>query len=247
MGDIMKLAGKTVLVVGGGTGVGQGIALALANEGCRVAVAGRREDKLKEVASRHRGSTPVLTHPCDVADRKSVEKLFDWADKQLGPLDIVVNSAGMNVRKRTFADMLPEEWDQVLGVNATGAFNCLWFALQRMRKRGEGLNINIVSIAGKRGSKMAGVAYSASKFCMAALGTIAWADEAKNGVRVTNIHPGEVDTEILSQRPTPPTPEARAKMLQPEDLAAAVVMIASLPPRAHVPELIMKPLVQDYV
>ena len=97
---------------------GPGIALALGAEGCRVAIAGRREDKLKEVAALHKGSTPVLTHPCDVADRKSVEKLFEWADKQLGQLDIMVNSAGINVRKRTFADMLPEEFDQVLGVNA---------------------------------------------------------------------------------------------------------------------------------
>jgi NAD(P)-dependent dehydrogenase (short-subunit alcohol dehydrogenase family) len=243
----MKLAGKTALVIGGGTGVGQGIALALAAEGCRVAIAGRREDKLKEVAALHKGSTQVLMHPCDVADRKSVEKLFEWADKQLGQLDIMVNSAGINVRKRTFADMLPEEFDQVLGVNAVGAFNCLWYALHRMRKRGEGLIINISSIAGKRGSRLGGVAYSASKFCMTALGTVAWADEAKNGIRVTNIYPGEVDTPILANRPTPPTPEARAKMLQPEDLAAAVVMVACLPPRAHVPELIMKPLVQDYV
>jgi NAD(P)-dependent dehydrogenase (short-subunit alcohol dehydrogenase family) len=243
----MQLAGKTVLVIGGGTGVGQGVSLALAAEGCRVAIAGRREDKLKEVAALHKGSTPILTHGCDVADRKTVEKLFDWVDKQLSPLDIVVNCAGMNVPKRTFADMLPEQWDEVLGVNATGAFNVLWYSLHRMRKRGEGLIINISSIAGKRGSRLGGVAYSASKFAMTALGTIAWADEAKNGIRVTNIYPGEVDTPILANRPVPPTPEARSKMLQPEDLAAAVIMIAKLPPRAHVPELIMKPLVQDYV
>lgn len=243
----MKLAGKMALVIGGGTGVGQGVALALAAEGCKVAIAGRREDKLKEVASLHKGSTPILAHACDVADRKSVTDLFAWADKQLGTLDIVVNSAGVNVKHRTFADLTPEEFDQVFSTNVTGAFNCLQAALERMRPRRDGLIINIVSIAGKRGSKLGGVAYSASKFAMNALGTVAWADEAKNGIRVTNIHPGEVDTPILANRPTPPTAEARAKMLQPEDLGAAVVMIASLPPRAHVPELIMKPLVQDYV
>ncbi|HUY92862.1 MAG TPA: SDR family NAD(P)-dependent oxidoreductase, partial [Pirellulales bacterium] len=74
----MKLQGKTALVTGGATGIGLGIAIALAEEGCRVAIAGRREDKLREAAARYKGQPPLLTHAADVGDSKSVEELFRW-------------------------------------------------------------------------------------------------------------------------------------------------------------------------
>ena len=81
---------------------------------------------------------------------------------------------------------------------------------------------------------------------MAGLGTAVSLEEAKNGIRVTNIYPGEVDTPILDERPTPVTAEHRARILQPEDIAAAVLMVAELPPRAHVPELVIKPTLQEF-
>ena len=82
---------------------------------------------------------------------------------------------------------------------------------------------------------------------MTALGTAVGNEEAANGIRVTNIYPGEVNTSILDQRATPPSPEQRAKMVQPQDIADVVLTICSLPARAHVPELVIKPLVQEYV
>jgi NADP-dependent 3-hydroxy acid dehydrogenase YdfG len=145
------------------------------------------------------------------------------------------------------AEMRPEQWDQVLAANATGAYNCTHAVLPQMRARRDGLIINISSIAGKRASALGGVAYAASKFAMAALGTAVANEENKNGIRVTNVYPGEVNTPILDNRPTPVSDEHKAAILQPEDVAALVVTIACLPPRAHVAELIIKPTRQEYV
>jgi NAD(P)-dependent dehydrogenase (short-subunit alcohol dehydrogenase family) len=242
----MKLSGKTALVTGGGTGIGEGIALALATEGCRVAIAGRREDKLRQVAARSKSGPPMLIHPVDVADRSSVEELFRWAEAELGQIDILVNSAGVNFPRRTMADMVPETWDTIMAINSSGVYDCIRCVLPDMRKRHDGLIVNICSIAGRRASMLAGVAYSASKFAVSALSTAVALEEAKHGIRVTSICPGEVETPILDGRPVQPTAEHRATMLQPEDVAAAVLMVACLPPRAHVAEMIIKPTVQDY-
>jgi NADP-dependent 3-hydroxy acid dehydrogenase YdfG len=237
---------KSALITGGATGIGYGIAVALADEGCRVAIAGRREEKLREAAGKYRGESRLLMHTVDIADRASVARLFQWAAAELGPIDILVNGAGLNIVHRTVAETTPEEWDRLVAINATGAFNCLQAVLPQMRERGDGLVINISSIAGKRALKLGGVAYCASKFAMTALGTFAALEDGKNGIRVTNIYPGEVDTPILENRPVPITPEHRARILQPEDVATAVVMIAKLPPRAHVSEMVIKPTMQEF-
>lgn len=241
------LAGKTALVTGGATGIGWGIARALAAAGCRVAIAGRREEALRAAAAQWTGSPAVETRTVDVANRASVRDLFAWAEATLGQLDILVNSAGTNIKTRSLGEMAPEQWDEVMAINATGVYNCLYYALPGMRRRQDGVIVNINSISGKRAAPLGGVAYDASKFACTALGTAAWNEEGPNGIRITNVYPGEVDTPILEKRPQPVSAERRANMLLPEDLGAMVVAIASLPKRAHVPELVIKPLAQDYI
>ena len=242
----MRLAGKTAVITGGATGIGQAIATAFAREGCRVAIAGRREDMLRQAAAAWHGEPPILTHAVDVADRQSVFELFRWAEKTWGKIDILVNNAGINTPKRTMADMPPETWDEVMRINATGTYNCIYAVLPGMRQRKDGLIINMDSISGQRASVLGGVAYCASKFAMTALGTAVALEEGKNGIRVTCICPGEVDTPLLDGRPTPVGAEHRAKILQAEDIAAAALMVACLPPRAHVHELVIKPTCQEY-
>jgi NAD(P)-dependent dehydrogenase (short-subunit alcohol dehydrogenase family) len=242
-----KLANRTALVTGGGSGIGLGTALALAREGCRVAITGRRADVLAQAAATWKGSPAILHHPCDVADRSSVEKLFAWADKQLGRIDILVNSAGVNIKNRLMANMEPPDWDRVLAINASGVYHCMYAVLPQMRARRDGLIVNISSISGKRAAALGGVAYNASKFAVAALSTSVANEECQNNIRITSIFPGEVDTPILEHRPQPVSAERRAKMLLPEDVADLVVALAKLPPRAHVPELIIKPTVAEYV
>ena len=242
----MRLAGKTALITGGATGIGQAIALAFAGEGCQVAIAGRRADKLREAAAAWQGKLKILTHEVDVADRASVAELFHWAEKTLSRIDILVNNAGINTPKRTMADMPPETWDEVLAINATGAYNCMHAVLDGMRARKDGLIINMDSISGMRASVLGGVAYCAAKFAMTALGSVVALEEGKNGIRVTSICPGEVDTPLLEGRATPLSAEHRARILRASDVADAVVMVACLPPRAHVHELVIKPTWQEY-
>jgi NAD(P)-dependent dehydrogenase (short-subunit alcohol dehydrogenase family) len=242
----MSLKGKTALVTGGGTGIGLGVAVALAEAGCRVAIAGRRTEVLDAAIAATKSDPPMIGHAVDVADRASVAALFRWAEKSLGQIDILVNSAGVNIRRRSMADMPPEEWDRVMAINSTGVYNCMREVLPGMAARGDGLVITISSISGLRASMLGGTAYSASKFAASALCTAVALEYGKQGVRVTNICPGEVDTPILEQRPHPVSDEHRARILQPEDVGAAAVMIASLPARAHIPELIIKPTWQDF-
>jgi NADP-dependent 3-hydroxy acid dehydrogenase YdfG len=242
----MTLSGKTALITGGGTGIGAGCAIALAKEGCRVAISGRTVERLTQAAGQFNGDPPILTCVADVGERDSVVKLFDWANKELGRIDILINSAGINVPKRSMTELSPEDWDKILQVNATGTYNCMHTVLPQMKERQDGLIINISSIAGIRASLLGGVAYSASKFAMSALGLTIARELKDEGIRITTIYPGEVETPILDNRPVPVSAEHRARILQPEDLAAAVVMIAQLPPRANVSEIVIKPTTQDF-
>jgi NAD(P)-dependent dehydrogenase (short-subunit alcohol dehydrogenase family) len=242
----MELKNRKVLVTGGGTGIGRAIAWALANAGCQVVVAGRREEPLKETVAQAPTGSSIDFHTVDVADRPSVRRLIDWTTEHLGRIDVLVHAAGVNIKNRTMLEMRPEQWDEVLAINATGAYNCLWAVLPQMRQRSDGQIVNISSISGKRASDLGGIAYCASKFAATGLGTAAGLEEAQRGIRITNVYPGEVETPILQQRPTPVSAERRAAMLQPGDVAQLVVAILSLPARAHVPELVIKPTVQAY-
>lgn len=240
------LAGQSALVTGGGTGIGQAVAIGLAQLGCKVAIVGRRADKLAATAQAAATNPALLHYACDVSRPDDVKQLFDWASQQLGPIDILVNSAGVNVLRRKLGELSVEDWQLMMDVNVNGAFYCMQAVLPEMRKRQAGLIINISSVAGKRASLLGGVGYSASKFAMTALGLTAAREEGPNGIRITNIYPGEVNTPILDQRPEPVSDEHKARILQPADVAAAVLMVAQLPPQAHVSELIIKPTSQDY-
>ena len=242
----MKLQGKTAVITGGGTGIGEGIARAFAAEGCRVAICGRREEVLQQTVAAWDGDPPFLCHAVDISSRESVTKLFEWAAAELGPVDILVNSAGTNVKTRSMAEMEPDQWDQVMAINASGAYYCMHAVLPQMRERGDGLIINISSIAGKRSSPLGGVAYSASKFAMTALGTAVANEDAAHGIRVTNVYPGEVNTPILVNRPNPVSEEHRQAILQPEEVGELIAAIAGLPPNAHVSDVVIKPLRQQY-
>lgn len=243
---MISLEGKNVVVTGGGSGIGLGIAESLSKAGANVVIAGRNEKKL-EVASGTFESNPPLVRACDVADRSDVESLFQWATEELGQIDIVVNSAGVNIAKRRMEVLDPADFDKLIAVNCTGFFNVLHAVLPSMRQRQDGIVFNVSSIAGKRALPLAGAAYAASKFAATALGTEIGAEEAGNGIRITNVYPGEVNTPLLDDRPEPVPDEKKAKMVHPEDIGAMVVAIAQLPKHVVVPEIIVKPLYQEFL
>jgi len=191
--------------------------------------------------------TPIYCHELDVAKPDSIEAFFAAVRSHFGDPDILVNSAGVNIQKRSMAEMVPEDWDRVLAINATGAYRCMHAVLPAMRERKDGLVVNISSIAGKRAIALGGVVYCASKFAMTALGTAVSNELRDEGVRVTNVYPGEVNTPILDNRPTPVSQEHKESILQPEDVAAVVATICALPPRANVPEVVIKPTKQEWV
>lgn len=243
----MGLTGKTTLIIGGGTGIGAGCALAFAEAGATVAISGRRLDKLQATAAKFTGAPGIQCHAGDVSVREQARELIDWATRTLGRIDIMINCAGINIPKRSMRDLDPADWDKLLQVNATGAFNAMHYVMPQMRERQDGLIINVSSVAGVRASVLGGVAYSASKFAMTALGTTVAVEEKNSGIRITNVYPGEVETPILDARPVPVSAEHRAKILQPEDIASVLVAIAQLPPRAHVAELVIKPTTQEFI
>lgn len=239
--------GKVVAITGGGTGIGAGIAKGLATAGCKVTIGGRRFDKLQTLADSISTEYPIRCHVIDVADNATIEPFFADIESNVGTVDILVNSAGINIPKRRMTDMQPEEWDRVMQINATGAYRCMHRVLPAMRKKQDGLIINVSSIAGKRAIELGGVAYCASKFAMTALGTAVSNELRNEGIRVTNVYPGEVNTPILENRPTPVSDEHKANILDPDDITSLIVAICRLPPRANVPEIVIKPTKQEWV
>jgi NADP-dependent 3-hydroxy acid dehydrogenase YdfG len=240
-----RLAGQVAVVTGAGTGIGRASAIALAAEGAKVALAGRREGPLQEVAQEiQRGSGEALVVAGDVANPADVEKLFDTVVQRWGRVDVLFNNAGINTKERNIYNISLEDWRHVVDINLSGSFYCARKALETMRKQRSGTIINLVSGAGKRAGALAGVAYGASKHGQAALTQSINDEERAFNIRACSIFPGEVDTPIMEERPVIPPPEARATMLQPEDVAEAVVLVASLPQRALIEEIIIRPTFQ---
>ena len=243
-----KLTGKIALVTGGGSGIGAACAQLLLQEGARVAIAGRNQAKLDEVAEQLGNPGDLISVAADVSQQMQVVILVaNVANKLGGPIDILVNNAGTNLKERAFRELTPEAWDRLIRTNLDGAFYCIHAVMPSMIARRDGVIINVVSIAGKRATPLGGVAYAASKFGMAALGLGVGAEEKDTGLRVCNIYPGEVDTPILQFRPTLVTQEHRQRMLQPEDVAEAVRFVAIQPKHVSIPELVIKPVAQMYV
>jgi NADP-dependent 3-hydroxy acid dehydrogenase YdfG len=116
-----------------------------------------------------------------------------------------------------------------------------------MRLRKKGLIILINSVAGRRSVPLGGIGYNASKFGMSGLGMGIAEEEKANGIRVTNLYPGEVNTPILNNRKTPPNQEHRESILQSEDIASIINQLCMLPKRVHIPEMVIKPTQQSFV
>jgi NADP-dependent 3-hydroxy acid dehydrogenase YdfG len=238
---------QTALVTGAGSGIGRGIAEALAEGGLRVAMVGRDRQKLERArADLKKGGDQALVATCDIADRSSVKAAVAEITVAMGTIDVLVCNAGTNVRNRSLESLEPADWDRMIATNLTGSFNVLHYVLPLMREKRNGLVIQICSISGMRASTLGGAGYSASKFGQAALGICLGREAGVHGVRSSVIYPGEVETPILDARPVPVPRERRAVILQPEDIAAAVRFLVELHPRAHVPELVITPTVDDF-
>ena len=233
---------NTAVVTGGGSGVGRAIALMLAREGWLVAVVGRRPAALQETIQLAGPlGASILACAADIAQPEQVEAMARRVLGLFEKVDVLVNAAGTNTPQRSLAELSYGNYQHIVETNLTGAYLCAQAFLPGMRKAQSGVIINIVSDAGKQASPKAGPAYVVSKFGMAGLTQSINAEERGHGIRATSIFPGDIDTPILELRPSPPTPEARMLMLQPEDVAQCAWLAMRLPPRAIVEEILIRP------
>jgi NAD(P)-dependent dehydrogenase (short-subunit alcohol dehydrogenase family) len=242
-----KLDGKVALVTGGGSGIGLATARSMLQEGARVAICGRAEAKLRAAAEGLAAGDRVMYCAADVSQPDQVRQLARHVIERWRGIDVLVNNAGLNIKERSLRELTPEAWQLLVRANLDGAFFCIHAVLPHMLARRNGIIVNVCSTAGKRASPLGGAAYDASKFGMSALGLCLAAEEKDSGIRVSNVYPGEVDTPILEERPEPVTPEHRGRILRPEDVAAAILFVATLPPHVSVPELVIKPTTQMYI
>ncbi len=230
---MQDLKGQVAWVTGAGTGIGEAGALALAAAGMRVVLSGRREAELQRVAkaiTAAGGQARVAV--LDVSNAGAVRTVVESIASQEGRIDVLVNSAGLNVPRRNWKHLEREGWDQVIRIDLDGAFYCCHAALPMMRKAGGGLIVNVSSLAGKRVSALTGPAYSAAKFGLGAMTESLNVEEGIHGIRATAMCPGEVATPILDKRPVPVTPAERAQMVQAVDCGELILFLARMP--AHV-------------
>ena len=232
------LKDQVAVVVGASSGMGKQTALSLARAGASVVLAARSEDPLRELAAEI--GAGAMAFPADAEDPASLERLAAAAVERFGRIDLLVYAAGTNIPGRGLEVLTPGTWDMMMATNLSGAFHCTRAVLPVMRSRGAGLIIYVGS-ACVQIPDLSGVSYQAAKHGLVGLAHGTFQEERENGIRTTVIFPGLTDTPLVDKRPAPTPPEVLARALQPEDVAEACLFVASLPPRARVPELVLMP------
>jgi len=225
---MFDLTGKGALVTGASGGIGKAIAKALHGQGATVAVSGTNKEKLDALAAEL--GTRVFVLPCDLRDRAAVVKLAEEAEKGLGQVDILVNNAGIT-HDNLFMRMKDEEWDDVIAVNLTSVFVLIRTILRNMMRRRYGRIVNIASISGVLGNP-GQPNYAASKAGLVGMTKSLAREVSARGITANCIAPGFISTPMTDAL-TPKQVEAIAaaipaqKFGKPEDIAAAVVFLAS--------------------
>jgi NADP-dependent 3-hydroxy acid dehydrogenase YdfG len=236
------LSGKVAWITGAGSGIGAAAALALAREGSAVALSGRRREPLQAVAERiGKAGGKALVAEGDLGVQETAGRIAAAVVKEFGRLDILVNNAGGNITERQWARLTPERIKYMIDMNLNGALYCALAALEIMRPQKDGLLIHTASWAGRFVGLVSGASYAAAKHGVVAMSYSINMEEFQNGIRSTVLCPAEVATPILNLRPKPVTPEERAQMIQPQDMANLIVYVAKQPATICVNEVIISP------
>jgi NADP-dependent 3-hydroxy acid dehydrogenase YdfG len=239
---VAALSGKVAWVTGAGTGIGEAAALALAREGCAVALSGRRRDPLQKVAGTiTQAGGRALVAPADLGEQDAASRVAGAIAREFGRLDILVNNAGANLLERSWAKLTPERIKFMFDANLNSAFYCSAAALDIMRPQKDGLLIHTASWAGRFAGIVPGPAYVAAKHAVVAMSYTINMEEFQHGIRSTVLCPNEVATPILDLRPKPVSAEERARMIQPAHMADLIVYIAKQPPSICVNEVVISP------
>ena len=233
---------RNAVVTGAGSGVGQATALALARQGWRVALVGRRAEALQETVKRAGElARQLLVCACDIGDATAVADMGRRVLAEFGTVEVLVNAAGTNAPKRALEVLSLEDYHAMINTNLHGPYYCVQAFLPGMRTQSSGTIVNVVSDAGKQASPKAGPGYVVSKFGLAGLTQAINAEERGRGVRACAIFPGDIDTPLLDKRPVVPDATARSRMMRPEDIAECVLHCVNLPSRVVVEEMLVRP------
>lgn len=235
----MELANRTAVVTGGSTGIGRATARALGEAGCRVAICARTESDLEEAAAglREEG-IEVLAAPADVSREESVGRFAAEVREAFGPADVLVNNAGLGVFG-TLEDLTVEDYDRCFDTNVRGLFLCAKAFVPEMKDRGDGVMVNVASLAGKNFFPRGSV-YAASKHAVLGMSKCLMVELREHGVRVITVCPGSVDTPFFDKQDHF-GPE-RSKIVAPEDVAELIVESVRLSDRGTVSEVEIRPV-----
>ena len=229
---MIEIQGKVAVVTGAGRGIGRAVAVELGRLGAKVAVASRSRSDLEETATMI-GNASVI--PTDVREKQQVHQLLEQVVTTLGPIDILVNAAGLGIMGNV-VDFTDEDFETLIQTNLRSMFFACRYVLPSMIERKTGHIVNIASIAGKVGSATRAV-YCASKFGVVGF-TESLAEEVRqHNVRVSVVCPGSTDTAFHEGA----TPDQRSRMLSPFDVAYAIRMIVTQEPNSFISEIVMRP------
>ncbi len=241
----MSLQDKVCIITGGGSGIGQGAAMKMAQEGAKVVVIGRTTEKIEAVRDEIEaagGTAKAIA--LDVADHAAAHEMAKEVLEAFGRIDVLVNNAGHSSPHRRLLTSTPEEIHSVINSNLVGTIFCTQAVAPAMLEAKEGTIINVSSLAAVTPGPFSGLAYGAAKAAIINFTHFINADLPNTGIRASVVIPGEVATPILDKRPVPPTAEAREQMVDVEETSSTICHIASLPQRTNIPELVIRPTMQ---
>ncbi len=240
----MQIQNQTALVTGASSGVGRRVAERLAERGANLAILGRDAARLEETAAAATAAgAKVVMLPGDIADEAYVRRAFAEAEAHLGPPEIVVNCAGISLPERMTVETIePTRWDEMIATNVRGTYLTCHLAVGGMKARGRGAIVNIGSTAAHV-AKPGVSAYAASKFAVRALTDALIEECLGTGVRVALVSAGPINSPIWDKRPAgAPEPMPRENMLQPDDMADAVLWLIERPDRVRCDEILLRPV-----
>lgn len=240
----MTLTGKTAVVTGASSGIGEATARLLAQNGCNVALAARREDRLDRIVGEI--GEKALAVQTDVTDPTACAALVARTVERFGSLDIVVNNAGLGLNG-SVVEGTPEDWKRMFEVNVLGVLYTTRAAVRHMLERGSGDVVFISSLSGRRVPGADGTVYAATKYAITAIAEGLRMDVSGRGIRVINVEPGLVRTEFPENTHSSAEEfyaDTDFSPLEAEDIAAAVLYAVQQPDRASVNEIVVRPTEQ---
>ena len=235
-----SIENKVAIVTGGTRGIGRAVAARLLGEGARVAICGTRQKSVDDAVDILTPEERVMGMVADVSKLEDVRRFVGAVQQQFGAIQILVNNAGAGIFG-SVADLTPEEWHRMIGINLTGAYYCCHEILPIFIQGGGGDVVNISSLAGKN-AFAGGAGYNASKFGLNGFSEAMMLDHRQAGVRVTTILPGSVDTEFGgSVLGSAQDNDATAWKIAPEDIAEIVVNVLRMPRRTTIGQVEVRP------